>query len=65
MAAGASAVMLGGVFASCHEAPGEIVLKDGKAYKTIRGLYILLRIIWNIYIYIYKINIYNIYIKKL
>ena len=38
LAGGASAVMLGSVFASCDEAPGEVVLKGGKAYKTIRGL---------------------------
>jgi IMP dehydrogenase len=38
LAAGASSVMLGSVFASCEEAPGEVVLKGGKAYKTIRGM---------------------------
>jgi len=38
LAGGASAVMLGSVFASCDEAPGEVVWKGGKAYKTIRGM---------------------------
>mmetsp|Transcript_26735 Transcript_26735/g.41684 ORF Transcript_26735/g.41684 Transcript_26735/m.41684 type:complete len:488 (-) Transcript_26735:401-1864(-) len=38
LAGGASAVMLGSVFASCEESPGETVLKGGKAFKTIRGM---------------------------
>jgi IMP dehydrogenase len=34
LAAGASAIMAGGIFAGCDEAPGKIVKKDGKKYKV-------------------------------
>ena len=34
IAAGASAVMMGGVFAGTEEAPGEIVLYQGRSYKS-------------------------------
>ena len=37
IAAGAGAVMMGGVFAGTEEAPGEIVLFQGRSYKTYRG----------------------------
>ena len=38
MAAGASAVMLGGLFAGTEEAPGETVLYQGRSYKSYRGM---------------------------
>jgi IMP dehydrogenase len=38
IAAGASAVMMGGVFAGTEEAPGEIVLYQGRSYKSYRGM---------------------------
>lgn len=38
IAAGASTVMLGGLFAGTAEAPGEIELFQGRAYKTYRGM---------------------------
>jgi IMP dehydrogenase len=38
IAAGASAVMMGGVFAGTEEAPGEIVLFQGRSYKSYRGM---------------------------
>lgn len=34
LAAGASAVMAGNIFAGCDEAPGKLVNKDGKKYKV-------------------------------
>jgi len=38
LAVGASAVMLGGVFAGTEESPGKTVDSHGKRYKTIRGM---------------------------
>lgn len=38
LAAGASAVMLGGIFAGTDEAPGKIIEIDGKKYKEYRGM---------------------------
>lgn len=38
IAAGASAVMMGGMFAGTEEAPGEIVLYQGRSYKSYRGM---------------------------
>ncbi len=38
MAAGASAVMLGSLFAGTDEAPGELVLYQGRSYKAYRGM---------------------------
>jgi len=38
LALGASAVMLGSVFAGTDESPGKIILDGGKRYKVIRGM---------------------------
>jgi len=38
LAAGASAVMLGNIFAGTEETPGKIVEKDGKKFKEYRGM---------------------------
>ena len=38
IAAGASAVMIGGLFAGTEEAPGEVVLYQGRSYKSYRGM---------------------------
>lgn len=38
LAAGADAVMMGGVFAGTLESPGEILEKSGKKYKSYRGM---------------------------
>lgn len=38
LAAGASAVMLGNLFAGTDESPGKIVKKDGKKFKEYRGM---------------------------
>ena len=38
IAAGAGAVMIGGLFAGTDEAPGEVELYQGRAYKTYRGM---------------------------
>ena len=38
VAAGASSVMLGGLFAGTEEAPGEIELYQGRSYKSYRGM---------------------------
>jgi IMP dehydrogenase len=38
IAAGAQSVMMGGMFAGTEEAPGEIVLYQGRSYKSYRGM---------------------------
>ncbi|QXL85234.1 IMP dehydrogenase [Comamonas sp. NLF-1-9] len=38
LAAGASSVMMGGVFAGTEEAPGEVILFQGRSYKSYRGM---------------------------
>jgi len=38
LAAGASAVMIGGLFAGTEEAPGETILYQGRTYKSYRGM---------------------------
>jgi IMP dehydrogenase len=38
LAAGASVVMLGSLFAGCEESPGERLLYEGRAYKVYRGM---------------------------
>ncbi len=38
IAAGASAVMIGGLFAGTEEAPGEVELYHGRSYKSYRGM---------------------------
>jgi IMP dehydrogenase len=38
LAAGASAVMIGGLFAGTEEAPGEVELYQGRSYKAYRGM---------------------------
>ena len=38
IAAGASTVMIGGLFAGMDEAPGEKILLDGRSYKVYRGM---------------------------
>ncbi len=38
LAAGAHAVMIGGLFAGTEEAPGEVELFQGRAYKSYRGM---------------------------
>jgi IMP dehydrogenase len=38
IAAGASSVMMGGMFAGTEEAPGEVVLYQGRSYKSYRGM---------------------------
>ncbi|MDE1943573.1 MAG: IMP dehydrogenase [Betaproteobacteria bacterium] len=38
LAAGANAVMIGGLFAGTEEAPGEIELFQGRSYKSYRGM---------------------------
>lgn len=38
LAAGANAVMIGGLFAGTDEAPGEVVLYQGRSYKAYRGM---------------------------
>lgn len=38
LAAGASACMMGGLFAGTEEAPGEVVLYQGRSYKSYRGM---------------------------
>jgi IMP dehydrogenase len=38
IAAGASSVMMGGMFAGTEEAPGEVILYQGRTYKSYRGM---------------------------
>lgn len=38
LAVGAAAVMIGGLFAGTEEAPGEVVLFQGRSYKAYRGM---------------------------
>jgi IMP dehydrogenase len=38
LAAGANAVMMGGMFAGTEEAPGEVILYQGRSYKSYRGM---------------------------
>jgi IMP dehydrogenase len=38
LSAGASAVMIGGLFAGTEEAPGEVELYQGRSYKSYRGM---------------------------
>lgn len=38
LAAGASSVMIGGLFAGTDEAPGELILYQGRTYKVYRGM---------------------------
>jgi len=38
IAAGAGTVMMGGMFAGTEEAPGEIILYQGRSYKSYRGM---------------------------
>lgn len=38
LAAGAHAVMIGGLFAGTEESPGEVVLYEGRQYKVYRGM---------------------------
>jgi IMP dehydrogenase len=38
LAAGASCVMIGSLFAGCEESPGELVIHKGRSYKIYRGM---------------------------
>lgn len=38
LAAGASTVMIGSLFAGCEEAPGSPVIRDGQKFKVVRGM---------------------------
>ena len=37
-AAGAETVMLGGIFAGTNESPGEVILWEGRSFKSFRGM---------------------------
>lgn len=38
LACGADSVMVGGLFAGTDESPGEVILLDGRSYKSVRGM---------------------------
>jgi IMP dehydrogenase len=38
LAAGATAVMVGSLFAGCEESPGEVIIHKGRSYKVYRGM---------------------------
>jgi len=38
LACGADSVMIGGLFAGTDESPGEVILLDGRSYKSVRGM---------------------------
>jgi IMP dehydrogenase len=38
IAAGADSVMIGSLFAGTDESPGEVILLDGRSYKSVRGM---------------------------
>jgi IMP dehydrogenase len=38
IASGADSVMIGGLFAGTAESPGEVILLDGRSYKSVRGM---------------------------
>ena len=38
IAAGADAVMLGSIFAGTEESPGEVILREGRSFKSYRGM---------------------------
>jgi IMP dehydrogenase len=38
IASGADSVMIGSLFAGTAESPGEVILLDGRSYKTVRGM---------------------------
>jgi len=38
LAAGASCVMIGSLFAGCEESPGELIIHKGRSYKIYRGM---------------------------
>ena len=38
LAAGASSVMIGGLFAGCEESPGATVIRSGRKFKVVRGM---------------------------
>lgn len=38
IASGADSVMIGGLFAGTDESPGEVILLDGRSYKSVRGM---------------------------
>jgi IMP dehydrogenase len=40
LAAGASSVMMGSMFAGTEEAPGEVILYQGRSYKSYRGVWV-------------------------